>query len=260
MAQHKKLNINEFRDFDSKNKEYCDGVFKLQLNSWNEFHNVVKILKNNTDYIWRGQNKENTLESSFDRLDSEEKREKELAKIFSNLKQRLKEVRNIDSLESDEVWAIGQHYGLDTPLLDWTESPYIAAYFSFYEKGKDMRVVYALNRGLKLLVDKEKSRFVEFDLNNNNFDITQNKRLKAQKGKFTKSLDGEDIESVVGRFWKTAEKKGKYSNEIILMKILISNKFRDECLQSLKHMGITHGVLFPDNAGAVYICKNDLKK
>lgn len=260
MAAYKKLNINVFDEFDSKNKSYKDGVFTLQLISWDDFHSVVKKFKDNTDYFWRGQTSNCPLLSSFDRYFTDKKtRQKELNKIFKNLKHRLSDIRNIDSLTANEIWAIGQHYGLKTPLLDWTESPYIAAYFAFYNKSdkQNNRVIYALNRALKLLI-RGNDRFIEFDLPNSNFDPNQNQRLVNQKGKFTIALDGEDIKSALDKFWKKTRNKNKYVNEIILAEILIPDKSKNECLSALKTMNITHGVLFPDYAGAVEICKIDL--
>jgi hypothetical protein len=100
--------------------------------------------------------------------------------------------------------------------------------------------------------------FVKFlDLTKTSDDM-QNERLKSQKGRFTKALDGIDIKTNISRFsdkWKEIVE----GQEIILAEILIPEKERDGCLDYLRDKKqITHGRLFPDYAGAVEICKNDL--
>jgi len=277
MEKYRKLKYSGFDDF--KNKAFNMGILTLNLTSWDEFHSVVKIFSDNSDYIWRGQRcycKEWTLKSSFDRkYPKSSNRKNELDRIFKNFKQKLEDLPNSGnkSFTDDEIWAIGQHYGLPTPLLDWTECPYIAAYMAFFKKIEngesdqtENRVIYTLNRVLNRYINKIKNaktkevlsrdRFVEFDLNRNNFDLEQNQRLRNQKGKFTKALEGDDIKATVEKFWKREQ---QYEDKIILAEILIPDTVREECLTYLQQMKkITHGTLFPDYAGAVEICKTQL--
>jgi hypothetical protein len=155
---------------------------------------------------------------------------------------------------------LGQHHGLHTPLLDWTKSPFAAAYFAFLAQdngGDSHRAVWALD------VDdvEEKSAEIGKTASGNPRPpiiefvrpmADDNPRLVSQNGLFTRSPDGVDIQSWV-------QTNLADTGIIILAKILIPNRDRERCLRNLNRMNINHASLFPDLYGASKYCNLDLK-
>lgn len=124
-----------------------DGVRVVTLASWQEFHQKVLSPKSKRGYVWRGQRKDEDhdwfLWSKFDRdvqSKGELDRANKLKCQLDNFKMEMnKSHPNVLPQDDVDIWALGQHYGLKTTLLDWTLSPYIAAYFAF-EEWKDQLI------------------------------------------------------------------------------------------------------------------------
>ncbi|MBB5058694.1 hypothetical protein HDF16_003408 [Granulicella aggregans] len=155
-------------------------------------------------------------------------------------------------LSENELWALGQHFGLATPLLDWTRSPFAAAYFAFEELASDptaFRTVYALNKAAVLSAGEqinngpsvEKGRPQLIEIVDPLYD--ENQRLVSQGGCFTRAPIGTSIEQWVANFFEN-------SNESVLIKIEIPDAGRLDCLRTLNLMNINHLSLFPDLIGA----------
>ena len=144
----------------------ADGIVTFRLASWSHFFDFLEVevfhlsSPSKQSYIWRGQRRSNwPLSSSLDRLfdqlglaASSSELERRLAEHLDVFKHAARGRRgpNPASLpEEKDWWALGQHFGLATPLLDWTRSPFAAAYFAFEELASnptEYRVVYGLSR------------------------------------------------------------------------------------------------------------------
>ena len=60
-------------------------------------------------------------------------------RVLSQFKQLCNGLTGIEPMMSDdEYWALGRHFGLLTPFLDWALSPYVAAFFAFTERLRQM--------------------------------------------------------------------------------------------------------------------------
>lgn len=254
-------------------KPVIDGVWEVELSSWKYFHDFVRQeMLDYAQYVWRGQRDSQwKLESSLDRVlrsksaffpDSTQRARDHLAKF--KLAIRGRRGSNPARIEDEnEWWALGQHQALATPLLDWTESPFVALYFAFEKAvrpSNGLRSVWALGpigSANRVIIADHKAAKPQPTLPPATLDIVrphqdENSRLVSQAGLFTRAPLGETVDDWVKRHY--AGKEGA-----TLIKLSIPELGRTECLRTLNKMNINHLTLFPDLYGAGVHCNKALE-
>lgn len=132
-----------------------DVVSTVTLSSWKYSSDyIAQELLDYRAYVFRGHASSKwKLESTLDRsLKGTAVSERTAARKrhLSNFKLAVRGRRGTNPPEietENDWWALGQHHGLATPLLDFTESRFVALYFAFHEtdtNGDDHRTVWAL--------------------------------------------------------------------------------------------------------------------
>lgn len=235
-----------------KGNNTFDGIAMTTLKNWTDIHKIVAQLLDLPNYVYRGHRRDDwLLEPTLTRmLKTRDDISSAKANHLETFKYAIRGRRGLNPqiLDDMEIWALGQHHGLATPLLDWTLSPYVAIFFAFAESIDDgqteNRVIFALNE------TRVKNKAAELCKDDLTADIIrfyrpfsdENNRLVNQNGLFTMSgvISIED--------WVAQNFKG--SKETVLAKIYIPNEFRIVCLKALNKMNINYATLFPDLEGA----------
>ena len=96
---------------ENSNGNLKDGSRVVTLSSWEEFHQEARSLRAKRGYVWRGQKKDWSLLSSFDRkVQSKGQRDRDtkLKHHLDNFKEAMNELYpNVLPQNDDDVWALG---------------------------------------------------------------------------------------------------------------------------------------------------------
>ncbi len=259
---------------------FANGILTHQCDDWIDFGDFITERLERSPIVWRGQKDADwKLEPTLARVARRMAAKKTpLSKYpvdrhldtfrYATRGRRGPSPRQIPKDETMEWWALGQHHGLATQLLDWTHSPYVAAFFAYAEETapmNDLRAIYGLfessvtKKSSELLTnwDQQKkqleSKGDRSAINKLGFAevvtfyrplTDENQRLISQNGLFTKCPFRIDLEGWVQKHFAGEEKAPK------LYKLLLPETERLTALRSLNRMNINYLTLFPDLVGA----------
>jgi hypothetical protein len=222
---------------------------------WDEFKAYVATLRRR-HYIFRGQNEPWRLRTSFHRAGRAELARylrEDIPVLHRHLSAKTRHVFDLQKPdENGAFFNLVQHHGYPTPLLDWSYSPFVAAFFAYRRIS---------NKVSDQAGAKEKVRINVFDqarwkkdykqvllllvpglhVSIGEFIAIENERLIPQQA-VTTLTNVDDIEAYV-KLKETESKK-------YLWAIDLPARDRRQVFRELSYMGITAGSLFPGLDGA----------
>lgn len=228
------------------------AVRVLKFGDWTEFTRDVFVelfgdgIFRHGRYLFRGSaDADHGLQSAFDRRFATVPMERRMLlwdRLITEWRRSCEEA-GVDPAMLDEdrtLWALGQHHGLPTRLLDWSTSPYVAAFFAFADhltRSPDRFAhvaIWALHLDNPVWLREGGVEVVSVP-------AVHNARLRAQGGRFTLCRASiATLEEYVDRF----------ATGVALTKCVLPATAAGRALPDLDAMGITSAELFADLSGA----------
>jgi hypothetical protein len=242
----------------------------LQLGSWNDFKNFVDDLSEN--WAYRGQLKSGwVLENAIERTDFIHLHKGIEIDFLAEFQRGARNYLNKDETPEHLIeWlALMQHHGAPTRLLDFSKSPFIAAYFAFEQcqpRPERYISIWAININfLKArALDELKKHFPEelkesnYHINENTFKkiftdnkvslifpvepFRMNRRYSLQQSIFVST--GNSYEPFMKQLLFLSEDIDK-----AVIKIELPSIMQKEVLRDLQKMNLNRASLFPDLDG-----------
>lgn len=218
---------------------------------WQEYKEFVLGLERDR-FIYRGQPAPYRLRTSFHRTRRSDLHEYvmiDIPALHRGLSARTSHYFNLsDPSQNGAFYNLIQHHGYPTPLLDWTYSPYVAAYFAFRQSTRseshhDVVRVYLLD---KMGWTSKYRQIQQLSHARPHFSLLEpvaieNERIIPQQA-LSSLTNVDDIESYISSMENSP---GEF-----LRAIDITRDDRERALWELSMMGITAGSMFPGLDGA----------
>lgn len=273
MVQHRKPHnrLSDWPKFDIMGDDIDGGIPVTKVKNWQHLQDIFSnapLFKSQDEFLFRGQRRANWgLTPSLARLSKHETIDSVIADKQLNLfKYSIRgRVKGIATLDDIDVWAIGQHFGLMSPLLDWSRSPYVSMFFAFEqldpknESPKNYsRAIFALNKtkldklGVDIFIDSLSS---------------EHDRLISQSGLFTISPFGDSDTLETQILAELADREIDIDDPQVLSKYIFkihvpmeTEEDRVDCFRSLRKMNLHHASLYPDLIGSSLHCNEIVKE
>jgi len=224
------------------------------VRSWEDFKAFVTSLEHRR-FIFRGQERPLRLRTGFHRsgrADLPRFLREDIRALHRHLSVRTSHVFNLDIPdENGAFFNLVQHHGYPTPLLDWTFSPFVAAFFAYHQiRNSDARS--SRDEKIRIFIFDQKAwrekyvQMIHLAWRKPHFSIMEfiamnNERLIPQQSISTVT-NVDDIESYI---------RSMSTEEIQFLRIVDLPKIeRPNVIKELSVMGITAGSLFPGFDGA----------